>query len=321
MALNSQQYDEIMREYEKRRDKARHDAQKAKQTVEKAIPQYREIENRITDIAMECAKKVLDGDTGAVAKMRSDIEALTAKQAGLLKENGFAEDFLEEKYICPDCKDTGYIDETRQCHCLKQAILSYTYRQSNVEDILQRENFDTLSYDYYSDTEIEKMKGIVAECKRFVNDFDKGYENILLYGNVGVGKTFLTNCMAKALLDKGHSVIYFTSIRLFDTLSREFFKYGENNAWDVQNDIFTCDLLIIDDLGTEGVNSFVAQRLFDILNERDIRKKSTIISTNLAFEELQKRYTERNFSRIFGNYKVLHPDVEDIRIRKRRSSF
>ena len=165
------------------------------------------------------------------------------------------------------------------------------------------------------------MKGIIAECKRFADDFGKRYENVLLYGSVGVGKTFLTNCMAKEILDKGYSVIYFTSMRLFDTLSRELFQYGENGSWDIQKDIFTCDLLIIDDLGTENVNSFVASRLFDILNERDIRRRSTIISTNLTFEELGGRYTERNFSRIFGNYIILHPDVEDIRIRKRRSEI
>jgi DNA replication protein DnaC len=193
------------------------------------------------------------------------------------------------------------------------------YRQSNIEEVLKRENFDTLSYDYYSDSESEKMRGIIRECRRFADDFGNRYENMLLYGNVGVGKTFLTNCMAKAILDRGYSVIYFTSMRLFDTLSRELFGYDEDDNPDLQKDIFTCDLLIIDDLGTENVNSFVASRLFDILNERDLRRRSTIISTNLSFEDLGKRYTERNFSRIFGNYILLNPDVGDIRIKKKRS--
>ena len=320
MPLTQMQYDEIMRDYERRREVSRHNAQEARQTVIRKIPEYQEIENRITDIAMECAGKALEGDTSAVAQMKRGIDELTARQKTLLRENGFADDFLEEKHECPDCKDTGYIDGTTKCRCLKQAILRYRYRQSNIEEVLQRENFDTLTYDYYTDSETEKMREIIGRCRKFADEFGGRYENILLYGNVGVGKTFLTNCIAKEILDKGYSVIYFTSMRLFDTLSRELFQYGENGSWDIQKDIFTCDLLIIDDLGTENVNSFVASRLFDILNERDLRRKSTVISTNLSFEELGGRYTERNFSRIFGNYIILHPDVQDIRIRKRRST-
>ena len=318
MALTNTEYDRIMREYEIRREESRHNAQEALRTVREKIPQYRETERRITDIAMDCADKVFEGDTEAVNRMRSEIDAITAMQKKLLEDNGFAPDFLEEKHVCPDCKDTGYIDGNK-CHCFRQAILRYLYRQSNMEEVLQRENFDTLRYDLYTDAECEKMKTVISQCRQFAEEFGNNYSNILLYGNVGVGKTFLTNCMAKEILDKGYSVIYFTSMRLFDTLSRELLsRNDEISSRDILNDVFTCDLLIIDDLGTEIVNSFVASRLFDILNERDLRKRSTIISTNLSFEELGKRYTERNFSRIFGNYLILHPDVEDIRIRRRR---
>ena len=317
MSLTQMQYDEIMREYEERRTASRHNAEENKRKVRDTIPGYRQLEDEITDLAVECAGKSLEGDHGAVARMKARIEELTGAQKDLLKKNGFADDFLEEKHVCPDCNDTGYI-EGQKCHCLRQAILRVTYRQSNIDEVLKRENFDTLRYDIYTDAECEKMKGIIDRCRRFADDFGKRYENILLLGNVGVGKTFLTNCMTKAILDKGYSVIYFTSIRLFDTLSRELFNYEERSSRDILNDIYTCDLLIIDDLGTENVSSFVAQRLFDILNERDLRKRPTIISTNLSFEDLGKRYTERNFSRIFGNYEILNPVADDIRIRMRR---
>ena len=318
MPLSNTQYDEIMSEYEQRRERARHNARIALEKVREAVPAYRETENAITDLAMKSAAKALDGDDNAVRQMREETDRLVSKQKALLAENGFPEDYLEEKYECSDCKDTGYTDGMTKCHCLRQAILRYAYRQSNIEEVLRRENFGTLSYDYYTDAERAKMEGIIEKCRRFADGFGKEYENILLYGNVGVGKTFLSNCIAKAVLDRGYSVIYFTSMRLFDTLSRELFQYGEDGSGDVQNDIFTCDLLIIDDLGTESVNSFVASRLFDVLNERDLRRKSTVISTNLTFEELAGRYTERNFSRIFGNYTFLNPDIQDIRIKKRR---
>ena len=317
MPLSGSQYDEIMREYERRRENSRHTLEEHKREVWEKIPEYKEIEIRITDLAMECAGKVFDGDKEAISKMKTEIDRLTIRQAKLLCENGFPEDFLTKKYDCADCRDTGYIDGVK-CHCLKQRALELLYRQSNIEEVLKRENFDTLSYDYYSDDEKQRMQVIIDKCKSFVCDFDKSYENILLYGNVGVGKTFLTNCMANELIKSGHSVIYFTSIRLFDTLSQSIFNYYEDETYDIQKDIFTCDLLIIDDLGTESVNTFVASRLFDVLNERDLRRKSTIISTNLTLEAVNERYTERNFSRIFGNYTVLRPDVSDIRIKKRR---
>ncbi len=321
MSLTQMQYDEIMRMYEQKRELSRHNAQEAAKQVRIRIPEYRKLEDEITDLAVKCAQKVLDeGDTGAVSNLKEQIASLTKKQEELLAAAGFPKDYLEEKHECSDCNDTGYIDGMHKCHCLKQAILKYTYRQSNLDHILSKENFNTLSYEYYTDEERQKMQPVIDRCKRFADDFGREGGNILLYGNVGVGKTFLTNCMAKEILDKGYSVIYFTSMRLFDTLSHELFQYGEEGSRDTLRDIFTCDLLIIDDLGTEGINSFVASRLFDILNERDIRERSTIISTNLTFEDLVGRYTERNFSRIFGNYTILHPDVEDIRIRKRRAA-
>ncbi len=321
MSLSQTQYDEIMRAYEEKREDARRRVLENKRKVRSTIPEYGQIEDRITDLAMECADKALDGDKECVADMRSRIETLTARQAQLLRENGFADDFLEEKYECPDCKDTGYTPDRKKCHCLRQTMLRYMYRQSNIEEVLQRENFDTLRYDLYTDDESEKMREIIDKCKSFADDFGNRYENILLLGNVGVGKTFLTNCMAKEILDRGYSVIYFTSMRLFDTLSRELFGSEEERSWEVLDDLFTCDLLIIDDLGTESVNSFVSSRLFDVLNERDIRKRSTVISTNLSYKDMKDRYSERNFSRIFGNYSVLNPVAADLRVRMKRSEL
>lgn len=321
MSISNSQYDAIMREYEVLQESSRHTYEEHKQEVYELIPEYKEIDNQITDIALESAAKYFDGDKDAILKMKEEMESLEKKQAALLRQFAFPSDYLTLKHLCTDCNDTGYIDG-KKCHCLTQRILKVLYKQSNIEDMLERENFDTLSYDYYDDADLDMMKSIIGECKRFANDFGKNYENILLYGDVGVGKTFLTNCIAKEVLLKGQSVIYFTSIRLFDTLSQSIFHkdYDEEERSDIQSDLYTCDLLIIDDLGTENVSSFVQSRLFDILNERDIRNKSTIISTNLPIDIIKERYSERNFSRIFGNYKVLNPDINDIRIKKRRQS-
>ena len=165
MPLTQMQYDEIMRGYEQRRTNARHNAQENIRKVREAIPQYRKIEDEITDLAVESARKAIDGDKDAQKKLKEEIEELTKKQKELLKENGFADDFLEEKYECPDCHDTGYISATQKCHCLRQEILRVTYRQSNIDEVLKRENFDTLRCDIYTDAESEKMKGIIHGLK------------------------------------------------------------------------------------------------------------------------------------------------------------
>lgn len=322
MAISNSQFDAIMREYDERRMQHHYELTKRKSEVIKLIPEYKTIDDTIADLARESALKALAGDKSAIDKMRVEMAQLVQRKKNLLAQFDFPEDYLEMKYDCPDCEDTGYIDGEK-CHCLKQKILKVMYRQSNIETVLDKENFDTLSYDYYSDSEIEQMRGIINQCKEFVNNFDNSYENILLYGNVGVGKTFLTNCMTKALLDSGHSVIYFTSYQLFDTLASYAFHRDESDeeVLNIHKDIFDCDLLIIDDLGTETTNSFVSSQLFLILNERDMRKKSTIISTNLSLEKLNDTYSERSFSRIFGNYRIIRPDIADIRIKKKRQTF
>ena len=153
----------------------------------------------------------------------------------------------------------------------------------------------------------------------FVADFDHPdtFSNLYLYGDTGIGKTFLSNCVAKELLDRGHSVIYFTAFQLFDILSKGVFEKDEDALAAHQN-IFTCDLLIIDDLGTELSNSFTTSQLFLCLNERILRKKSTIISTNLGMNQIADIYSERVLSRISSNYTLLKLFGADIRILKRR---
>ena len=194
-----------------------------------------------------------------------------------------------------------------------------------VKSILENENFNTLTLDYYSDTPIDpstrrspldNAKLAVAACHSFIERFDCSFENLFFYGCTGVGKTFLSNCVAKALMDSGHSVLYFTSFQLFNILEES--KFHQNaDAKQQENDLFTCDLLIIDDLGTELTNSFSVSQLFLCLNERLLRRKSTIISSNLDLDKLFDTYSERNFSRIISNYTLLKLTGADIRLQKR----
>ena len=160
------------------------------------------------------------------------------------------------------------------------------------------------------------MKKAVAVAKEFVDTFEEEFCNLFFYGDTGVGKTFLSNCIAKELMDRSYSVIYLSSFELFDTLAKS--KFGKDDTADQMNEhILDCDLLIIDDLGTELANSFTVSQLFLCLNERILRRKSTIISTNLSLESLVQIYSERTFSRITSNYTMLKLTGDDIRIKKK----
>ena len=243
----------------------------------------------------------------------------------MLASLGYPDDYFTPVYTCPDCKDTGYIDG-RRCHCFKQAIINTVYEQSNISQILERENFSTFSYEYYSKNNIhpvtgmssyDTMKRAVYDCKIFIDDFNNKPKNLFIYGDTGVGKTFLSNCVAYEILKKGNSVIYFTAFQLFDTLSKGVFK-KDADAIAAHQNIFDCDLLIIDDLGTELSNSFTTSQLFLCINERILRQKSTIISTNLNMNYMLDIYSERTLSRISSNYTIINLFGDDIRIKKRQ---
>ena len=254
MALSNAQYDEIMRGYDDRQLQNRHiTAARLKEAYEKE-PRLKAIDNAIASCSIKQAQKLLDGDRGALEALKKQIQAYREEKKAIYNQLGYPEGYFDPVYTCPDCKDTGYIDGLR-CHCFKQAVINTVYSQSNIRQILDRENFSSFSFDYFSDEDINPTTGLsslktmenaVRDCKHFIDDFDNKPKNLFLYGNTGVGKTFLSNCVAKELLDKGYSVIYFTAFQLFDILSKGVFE-KDSDAIAAHKNIFDCDLLIIDD--------------------------------------------------------------------------
>ena len=325
MALSNAQYDEIMRGYQNRQLQNRHLTQKRLDLVFAKIPQLKSINDQIASLSVEAARrKLLADDNSNYNLLKEKIEDLRNEKTILLEKHGFDADYFEPVYTCSDCKDTGYVNGEK-CHCFKQEVINVVYSQSNIKNILARENFNHFSYEYYSDEEINPTTGLssldtakraVDECKRFINDFDNKPKNLFFYGNTGVGKTFLSNCVAKELLEKGNSVIYFTAFQLFDILSKGVFD-RDADAIAAHQNIFDCDLLIIDDLGTEFANSFTTSQLFLCVNERLLRQKSTIISTNLNLNQMVDMYSERTWSRISSNYTLIKLFGDDIRIQKK----
>ena len=316
-----------MREYDRVRLKHKRELDDRTLEIYEKIPRIKDINDSISTISVETAKKMLLQDISiSKNETKNKIEALSKEKASLLRENGYPSDYLSMRYTCKDCKDTGYIGSSK-CHCLKNSIIEILYEQSNIKEVLERENFSSFSFKHFSNTvkdsatgltALENMHEVVKTCRDYIDNFDKEYKNLYLYGATGVGKTFLTNCIAKELIDNSYSVIYVSSIRLFEILASSTFKKDNASDYvDLAENILDCDLLIIDDLGTELINSFTASSLFNCINERHLRRKSVIISTNLSLAELRANYSERVFSRIMSNYTLLKIYGDDLRVRLR----
>lgn len=326
MGLTNTQYNTIMREYQRQQAENQRVLAARTEEVYGRFPELSELDARIASASVACARRLLSDDSASPDGLRSEIARYAGRKAAILRDAGYPADYLEPKYRCPDCRDTGYIG-TRRCHCFDQAAIDLLYTQSNLREVLKEENFSAFSLQYYSRKIMDPLTGLSAyetasraltECRDFVRDFDLKFQNILLYGDTGLGKTFLAHCVAKELLESARSVVYFSSFGLFELFADTAFRRKEDSGQPAEAEhIFDCDLLIIDDLGTEYVNAFVCSELFHVLNERLLHKRSTLISTNLPLETFAATYTERIFSRISSNYTMLRMIGEDIRLKKK----
>ena len=326
MSLTNMQYDEILRSYNRIQLENRRNQTERIALIYDKIPRIKEINDEISSMSLKTTKLLLEdnSDSSSLEEFRLNLKILKSKKQTLLNENGFPPDYLDIHYKCKDCHDTGYIDN-RKCHCFKKAEIEILYNQSNIREVLSYENFDNFNIDYFNDTDIDSVTGktpkanmntVLNICRDFVNNFknkEKKYSNLLFFGKTGVGKTYLTNCIAKELIEKTSSVIYLSSINLFDILSHAEFEKNDDDAKNKASQILECDLLIIDDLGTELYNSFTNSALFNIVNERLLNSKSVIISTNLVFSELMERYSERLTSRLAKEYTFMKIYGEDLR--------
>lgn len=326
MPLTNQQYDRLMHEYDERRMNSKRRLDLRTEKVCSAIPEIKEIDIKIAQEAVRCGRAAIAGDTGAADGLESRIESLTAKKKDLLRQAGYPENYLDRTYECEICHDTGLVDN-KPCVCFKKAQTRLLFEESNLNRIIEKENFDTLRLDVYSDraedadaaglTPYRNAQNVVQNIRDFAEHFDEKPGNLLIYGDTGLGKTFLTNSIAKTVLESGHYVLYYTACALTNMLEKYNFRYDEYiSGGDCHYDsLFTCELLIIDDLGTEITNAFVISQLYDIINERLLSERSTIISTNLTLQMLNERYSERIFSRIrrdYDFYKLFGRDIRTI---------
>lgn len=324
MSLSNTQYNEIMREYEKRQLHNRHLHEERYKTILKQIPEIDDINHQITQISLNRAKLKISKADSDLLNLGAEINNLQSQKRALLQEQGFSEDYLDPIYTCPICQDTGFHNGIK-CNCFKQAEYALIFSQSHLMEDIKTYRFQDFSLDYYPKTLIDDKSSAssyelasiaLRTCEEFSNQFSQTFQNIFLYGSVGIGKTFLTNCVGNSILSQGFSVLYLTAFSLFDIFQKSVFDKQIQAKEEAQH-ILDCDLLIIDDLGTEFANSFTTSQFFMCINERLLRKKSTIISSNLELNQLADIYSERTFSRIALHYELLRLYGEDIRLKIR----
>lgn len=328
MSTKELQYKRLIREYDLKRAAKTQASLKRTAEVYAKVPQIEKIDKELSQTGINLVRQMLNkakaGNTLDDFHKHSDDLLLTKKM--LLVEAGFPPDYLEIHYDCPLCKDTGFVGN-KACTCFKQGLINMAYEQSNLKNILALENFSSFNINYYSKEKVDgqpyspyhNMSLIYQMCVGFIEKFDYEKGNLLFHGNTGLGKTFLCNCIAKELLDKGYTVLYLTAPQLFKLFDESRFHredLGEDSK-DILNTLTTSDLLIIDDLGTESSNAPSLSEFFDVLNTRYLNQLSTIISTNLAPNEWNNYYSERIVSRIFGNYTSLKFYGKDIRLLKK----
>lgn len=328
MAIDNSRFRAILRTYDETKNNNRNREQQRRSQIYRELPAIRQIDGQIASLAAEKGRALLNNEKVDLSLLADRIQELSQRKAVLLEQNGYPSDYLDPIYTCPQCKDTGYINGEK-CSCLRQKLIDLVYEQSNIKERLEDENFSHFNYEYYSNRTAGKrpsprkyITDVVKECKEYIQNFAADRGNILFYGAPGVGKTFLTNCIARELLDQGFMVVYLTSFQFFDILSEYVFRKDslQDNGVSFQY-MMDCDLLIIDDLGTEVINSFVASQLFQCLNQRLLNRKGTIISTNLSLSQIKDAYSERVYSRILENYRIYNIYGDDIRVMKGLGGF
>ncbi|SFI22621.1 DNA replication protein DnaC [Tindallia magadiensis] len=316
---------DIKMNYEKKRLRAHRKQEEKRKAIYDSVPELEEINGQITRLGLSVSRALLAGQSQqqVLSRLQSEMNHLTEKKQTLLQELGLSEQDLQPEYDCSDCQDRGILESGKHCHCYQQELINRAYAMSNLSGILEKENFRNFRLDLFSDKAFpeektsprENMMHILQRCEGFVFNFDAATTldkpNLLFYGATGLGKTFMANCIAKGLLDRGKIVIYQTAYQLISLLEKHQFQ--EKQDPQTIRLLSTCDLLILDDLGTELTNSFTNSQLFQLVNTRHLEGTRTLISTNLTPKELMLRYDDRICSRLFAYYDFIKFFGNDLR--------
>ena len=291
-------YQKVKELIEKRRESAICEAEARDAELRLESREIREIDAELTGTGLLLFKTACAG--GDLAPIRERNTALMKKRGEVLLSLGYPEDYSEIKYTCPICCDTGY-EGSKLCSCFREELIKENIRSSGIGNLIEKQSFDNFRLDIYKDEAIKKeMTHNLSEAKKYADEFSRDSKNLLLIGTTGTGKTHLTTAIARTVIEKGFEVIYDSAQNVVAAFEYDRFKSGYGQYEARGEKYLECELLILDDLGTEFSNQFTVSCIYNLLNTRINKGLPTVISTNLGAGELLSRYEDRIYSRIIG---------------------
>ena len=318
----------IARATERLRQARQAHEEEQRQRIEKIYldqPRLRQIDRELratTARVMAAAFQQGQDPAQAIDRLREENLSLQREREWLLDTLGLEPDSLDETPLCETCGGSGYVGAV-MCDCLKELCRQEQRRELSYLLSSGPDRFESFRLDLYSDavsgswpiSPRENMRGVLQECKAYAKGFSRQSDSLLLAGSPGLGKTFLCACIARQAAESGWSVIYDTAVHVFSEFEAAKFGSSTDENRSRTDRYFACDLLILDDLGTELSTPFVVSALYTIINTRLMEGAPTIISTNLTNQDLQNRYSAQIFSRLMGTYRHYLLYGEDIRVK------
>ncbi|MBR3988895.1 MAG: ATP-binding protein [Clostridia bacterium] len=311
-----------------RRNRAVAEAEERKLKIYSEIPRVEAIERELASCSVKAARAVFAGGDAKehLTLLSEQSKGLRAELEALLINAGYDKKALEPHFTCPVCEDRGTIElnnKTVTCNCFKELLKECACQEVNSLSPLNLSTFDTFELSYYPEAETadgvsprRRMSQILNYCKAYANNFKADSKSLLMRGATGLGKTHLSLSIANELLNKGFSVAYVSAPDILFQLERAHFSYEYDKEQDLISTLTECDLLIIDDLGTEFATNYTNSQIYNIFNNRILRTKPVIINTNLTIKELENAYTQRFVSRVMGTCDKLDFVGRDIRPQK-----
>lgn len=321
MGYNRQNLIRIKDAYKTKRQNAIKLSEDRRRAIHAISPQIEEIDQRLSATGLKLFQAACSGGESLqerLTEVRRENEKLLQKRASLLTDMGYSADYTEVHYECSSCSDTGYLPNTYMCPCMKRALTMEGFKTSGLGTLIERQSFDNFSLDYYAENaeNLDRMKTNLQIMREYAENFSSASSNLLLMGGTGLGKTHLSTAVARIVIERGYDVLYDTAPNIFADFEHDKFKSNQRDEEARGDKYLDCDLLIIDDLGTEIHTQFTLSCLYNLVNTRLNRGKATIISTNLMQKELLSRYDARLTSRFFGEYQILQFKGRDIRLQK-----
>ncbi len=318
MAYNAENYKKIAAQYKDKNLRAKEAAEARREELHRNLPQVAEIDRALSATGLRIMREALKGKEGLdvrIRKLEEGNNLLLEARREILRANGYPEDYSSVHYECEECQDIGFVNG-KMCKCMRRALTLAGYESSGVLKLIEKQNFDTFDLNYYKGAERRNMEQILEISKDYALNFhDDTMRNLLFMGDTGLGKTHLSSAIAKVVVDRGFDVVYESAQKIFSDFEAEKFgrvPQGENRT----ERYLACDLLIMDDLGTEMQSAFTVSCLYYLINTRLINEKSMVISTNIDKEEFSRQYTDRITSRLLGEFTVCVFAGTDIRSQK-----